>query len=94
MNLALYTMLTLNLWEIQDYSDDDPMTDCYYCSALLYPRVDYSCALCGREACDNCSEACQSEQDCDVGVTCYSCVESHWLGHSSTKNERNRTKEC
>ena len=29
MNLAFYTVLTLNLWEIQDYSDDDPMTDCY-----------------------------------------------------------------
>ena len=53
----------------------DPICHCYYCDARLSPLYDYSCTSCGREACDNDSQACQVE-GCD-DITCVRCVSVH-----------------
>ena len=77
MKWTLCTVLVLNLWEINDYSNDEPITDCYYCSVALSPLYDFYCIRCEHPTCDNCSQMCD---DCDT-ITCNNCVESHWLDH-------------
>ena len=80
--LNFYTLLILDQWGIQDYTDDEPIAECYYCGSLLNPMYDHYCRLCNRPACDNCSQACHSDEDYDV-ITCQNCVEGHWRDHQT-----------
>ncbi len=57
--------------------DEEPMGECYYCNALLEPWFDWFCITCERQACDNCSQACQVDvSDCNT-ITCINCVDAH-----------------
>ena len=58
----------LNGLRHDDEQDAGIAEPCYYCGRELDRRYDYSCPLCTRETCDNCSQACQ-EEDCDT-ITC------------------------
>ena len=49
---------------------------CYSCGGPLEVQYDYACPMCARPACDNDSQICQVDSDCDV-ITCYRCVEAH-----------------
>ena len=64
------------------------MYECHYCGVSLDTPLDYSCVLCGHQTCDNCSQACQAEEDCDT-ITCNNCVELH-LANSHTKESHTR----
>ena len=60
---------------ISMWSNATPIPDCHYCGVYLDSLYDYSCISCGRETCDNDSQACQ-EEGCDE-ITCFACVVAH-----------------
>ena len=55
----------------------EPFDECFFCETSLDPRYDYFCIICGRQACDSCSQACHVlDVDCDMS-TCASCANIH-----------------